>query len=91
MKKTRETTVEKIKVEHDFYCDECNEFLGTAIEEPDGWYKEFGEYELKIYVDDGWYYVNKHLCHECRKAFIENVKVSLKNLGFEKEKDNYPF
>lgn len=91
MKKTRETTVEKIKVEHDFYCDECGELIGTEVERSDGWYKELGEYELKIYVDDGWYYVNKHLCHECRKAFIENVKVGLKNLGFEKEKDNYPF
>lgn len=77
------TITEQIEIqEHSFYCDECGEYLGTSTELPDGWYKEYGDFELKFYVD-GWYRVRKHLCETCRKNFISKVKVSLANMGFE--------
>lgn len=85
MEKTREIIKEVKQYEHSFYCDECNKYLGTSKEYDDGWYDDIGEFEMKFYID-GWYCINKHLCDECRKSFIENVKVALRNMGFEKDK-----
>ena len=84
MEKTIKEMVQVEKARHEFYCDECNKYLGTSEEYDDGWYKDIGQFELKIYID-GWYYVDKCLCDDCKKSFIENLKVTLKNIGFEKE------
>lgn len=71
-------------VKHHFYCDECGEYLGVSKEYDDGWYKELGELELKFYIDH-WYIVKKCLCGNCAAKFIENLKATLKNFGFEKK------
>ena len=83
MEKVKETIKKVKQYEHSFYCDDCGKYLGTSQEYDDGWYEEFGEFELKFHID-GWYRINKCLCDDCRKKFIENLKVALKNLGFNK-------
>ena len=85
MEKAKEIIREIKTYEHSFYCDECNKYLGTSQEYDDGWYEDIGEFELKFYIDS-WYCINKCLCDDCRKSFIENLKVTLKNIGFEKDK-----
>lgn len=84
MEKTKEVIKEVKIYEHSFYCDECGKYLGTSQEYEDGWYKDIGELEMKFYID-GWYTIRKHLCGECRKSFISNLKVSLLNMGFKKD------
>lgn len=84
MEKT-EKIIKKIEsAKHSFYCDECNEYLGTSEEYDNGWYQEIGEFELGFYIDN-WYRIKKCLCDNCRKSFINNLKVNLINIGFEKE------
>lgn len=83
MEKAKEIIKEIKRYEHSFYCDECGKYLGTSQEYDDGWYKSFGEFEIKFYIDE-WYRIRKHLCDECRRSFIENLKVALKNMGFKK-------
>ena len=84
MKKT-ETKQELIDINtHKFYCDNCNKFLGESVEYEDGYYEEYGEFYLHIFIDD-WYKLNKHLCNDCRIKFLSNIKQTLKQIGFEKE------
>lgn len=80
-----EKTIKEVKeiedIKHEFYCDECNCYLGTSLEYDDGYYKKFGELELKFYVD-GWLYINKCLCDKCKSEFIHNIRETLLNIGF---------
>lgn len=84
MEKTKEIIKEVKIAEHSFYCDECNKYLGTSQEYDDGWYERFGEFELNLYIDD-WYQLKKCLCDDCRKSILNNIKVNLINLGFNKD------
>jgi hypothetical protein len=84
MEKTIKEIVQVERASHEFYCDECNKYLGTSEEYEDGWYQELGKFEQKIYIDK-WYRFKKCLCDNCQKSFIENLKVVLKNIGFEKD------
>ena len=84
MEKTKEI-IKEIKIyEHHFYCDECNKYLGVSQEYEDGWYENIGEFDLKFHIDK-WYRINKCLCNDCRNKFIENLKTTLKSMGFEKD------
>lgn len=83
MEKVEKSTKTIEERKHLFYCDECGEFLGETYEHEDGWYPEKGEFELRLYVD-GWLAIDKHLCDECRKNLIENIRSVLKNIGFSK-------
>ena len=83
MEKTKEIVREIKKYEHSFYCDECGKHLGTSIEYDDGWYQDFGEFEIKIYIN-GWYHIKKCLCDKCRYEFVEKLKTDLYKLGFKK-------
>ena len=89
------TTTVKREIEdtiHEFYCDECNEFLGKSTEYDDGYYDEFGEYEIKFFLDStkSWYYLRKHLCKQCKRIIDLKVVSELKKLGFKTniEEDN---
>ena len=84
MEKTREVIKSLKNIEHSFYCDECEKHIGTSIEYDDGWYQEFGEFKVKIYID-GWYRLKKCLCDNCRYEFVEKLKKDLYNLEFVKE------
>ena len=70
---------------HYFYCDNCNQYLGTSEEHDDGWYEKFGEFTLSFYVKDEWYCIDKCLCDCCRDEFVDNLKSTLKNMGFNKD------
>lgn len=84
---TMKKVIKKVsQYEHSFYCDECGEYLGTSQEYEDGRYKVIGEFELSFYAGNEWYRIKKHLCDDCRKSFINNIKVNLTNLGFRKDK-----
>lgn len=78
--------IEKIeKRTHWFYCDECGEHLGTSTEYDDGYYQTYGDFGLRFNVVNNWYCVRKCLCDDCKEKFINNVKTSLTNMGFEKD------
>lgn len=86
MEKIKEITKKVEKYEHSFYCDECDKYLGTSEEYDDGWYEKHGEFELKFYVNgNGWYRVEKCLCGDCIKKFINKVELNLINMGFVKD------
>lgn len=82
MEKTIKEVVEVVEIKHKFYCDECNEYLGTSYECDDGWYNELGNFELKLNVD-GWLRVKKCLCIKCRYEFINKLRTNLFDIGFE--------
>ena len=84
MKQTKEIKKEFIIYEHSFYCDECHKYLGTSQEYDDGWYKDIGDFELKIYID-GWYRIKKCLCDDCRKHLVTELNIRLINMGFKKD------
>ena len=86
MEKIRKTTKYIEENKHEFYCDECEKYLGASYEHDDGWYDKKGMFELKFYVD-GWYHVKKCLCDDCIERFIRKVEWNLINMGFEIEKD----
>ena len=82
-----ETTIREIEnYEHQFYCDECNKYLGTTEEYDDGYYAKLGELCLKIYLPDGWYKVKKCFCEECKEKYLSRLQIILNELGFEKDK-----
>ena len=85
MEKEIKTVCKKEFIKHSFYCDDCDKYLGTSEEYDDGWYHKFGEFELKFYVSDKWYRIEKCLCDDCKKSFITNVKINLINMGFEED------
>lgn len=72
--------------EHYFYCDDCDQYLGVREEYSDGYYPKVGEFELKIYLPDGWYKVEKCFCEECKDKYLSKLQNALKDLGFEKDK-----
>lgn len=70
---------------HNFYCDNCGEYLGAVKEYDDGYYHRPGEYNLAIHVDGGWLRYNQQLCEECRQQFIDRLKDTLVKMGFKPE------
>ena len=78
------TIVEKT---HHFYCDMCNTYLGSSQEYDDGYYEQYGEFNLNFYTPDGWYESDRCLCDVCRQEYLEDVKTCLKDLGFIKRGD----
>ena len=79
------TIIEQTEIqEHSFYCDECGEYLGTSTELSDGWYKKYGDFVLRFYINN-WYSVKKCLCETCERNFISKVKTTLTNMGFERD------
>lgn len=83
MEKTEKEIRTVVRYKHHFYCDSCNKYLGTTEEYEDGHYPELGEFELRFYVKDEWYRIEKHFCDDCKNNFISIVKSTLKDLGFE--------
>ena len=71
---------------HQFYCDNCNKYLGETQEYEDGYYPKIGEFELSFYLPDGWYKVEKCLCEECKNNYIDKLRDVLKSIGFEADK-----
>ena len=85
MEKKEITSYTIEKVTHKFYCDDCEEYLGTSQEYDDGYYPTFGDFKLKIYMPNGWYSVKKCLCDTCKDKFVKNVENAITEVGFKKE------
>lgn len=83
MENAKEIIREIKTYKHDFYCNNCNKYIGSSIESDTGWYQKYGEFKLRFYIDE-WYHISKCLCDDCKKLFIKKIKESLKNIGFEK-------
>ena len=81
MKKTITEIIEVEETRHEFYCDECDQYLGTSYECDDGWYDDIGKFELKLNVS-GWLRVRKCLCTKCRYEFINKLRTNLFDFGF---------
>ena len=86
MEKATTETITTTKTTHHFYCDHCNIHLGSSKEYNDGYYEEFGEFELKMYTPRGWYSLDKHLCDECREEFLNEFYNTLETIGFKLER-----
>ena len=69
---------------HEFYCDECGNFLGTTFEYDDGYFKELGEVELEFYLDDR-YQLRKTLCPKCKMRLYNKIGSMLNEFGFKQE------
>ena len=74
---------------HHFYCDHCNDYLGETREYDEGWYPKLGEFELKIFLLDGWHTSKKCLCDECKIKYSRKVANVLQELGFDEELRDY--
>lgn len=81
MKKTVTEVVEVEETRHEFYCDECDKYLGTSYEYDDGWYNELGRFELKCNIN-GWLRLEKCLCDKCKYEFVNKVRANLLDIGF---------
>lgn len=91
MEKSETKIRKKEETIHHFYCDGCNKYLGETEEYDDGWYTKLGEFELKFYVAPGWYEIDKCFCDKCRENFINKVKNTLIDLGFEGHENRSAF
>lgn len=87
MNKTRKQIVEVERFSHDFYCDECEKYLGRSEEYDDGFYNIIGEFEMRIFLPEGygWYEIKRCLCEECKKKYLSIFSNDLINHGFNKE------
>lgn len=75
------TTVDII---HHFYCDNCNKHIGSSKEHDDGYYEEFGAFDLDFLLPDGRYYLSACLCEVCQHKYMETIQGMLQSLGFVK-------
>jgi formylmethanofuran dehydrogenase subunit E len=83
MEKVETKIIETEEITHHFYCDKCGDHLGSSEEWDDGYYQEFGEFELKCNTPRGWYKLEKCLCHSCADEFLETFYSTLESIGFE--------
>lgn len=80
------TTIRKVEHnEHQFYCDDCNRYLGSTEENCDGYYSKLGELELDFYLADGWYIAKRCFCEDCKEKYLSRLQIALNELGFEKK------
>lgn len=78
--------VETKKIIHKFYCDKCNKYLGKSEELSDGYYTEFGDYKVKIYIPEnkhGWYISKGCLCDKCKNQYFDSLADVLAQNGFK--------
>jgi hypothetical protein len=71
---------------HYFYCDDCDVELGHSHEYDDGYYEEFGEFEFHWYTPNGWYKLEKCLCHTCKEKYLSAIYGGLETAGFKFDK-----
>lgn len=89
MEKVTTETVNIERKKHSFYCDKCNEYLGSSEEFDDGYYPSFGEYYQSFYVNDyGWCRLELHLCDKCKVDMTNNIIHCLNQLGFNSDPYN---
>lgn len=86
MEKEIRRKIEKVEIQHDFYCDECGKRVFSSIEYDDGYYDE-PEEEIfyKIIIENDWYFYKKCLCEECKEKHIKELINELKKIGFKEE------
>lgn len=71
---------------HEIYCDGCKNYIGSSTEYDDGYYNEWGLYEIAFHITDcDWFYFSKCFCDNCKQKFIEKLKNTLLELGFTQE------
>ena len=80
-----ERIVERTKIEHEFYCDECGKFIGTSEEYDDGYYAKIGEAKWHYNGDKGWLAKRGNYCAECRAKIGASIDDALLKLGFVRE------
>ena len=85
MERLESKKIKSTKQYHTFYCDICGKKLGTSEEYDDGYYDEYGSFELSFYIKDyDWYKVKKHFCEKCKEKYATNLIETLKKYGFKK-------
>lgn len=69
-------------ITHEFYCDECNEYLGASVEYDDGYYDSIGRFETSYYIGGEWFKLKKCLCDKCANELVNKIRENLFVLGF---------
>jgi len=79
---TKEILVKKVY--HNFYCDHCNKFLGTRIEEDDGYYREpeGSDVSMSMPFDISDHFVGL-LCDDCIKEFKNKLDSTIISIAHE--------
>jgi len=68
---------------HNFYCDNCEKFLGTRTEYDDGFYDEIGKCEYKIFINNKWFERKSILCESCKQKFENEFIEALGKYNFK--------
>ena len=87
MEKINSKIVEMPQIIHEFYCDDCGEYIGSSDEYDDGYYYEPSVYELKYFLNGSWYKLKKCLCEDCVKKKNNTIKQMFLDNGFVIETD----
>ena len=86
MEKEIRRKIEKVEIQHDFYCDKCGKKVLSSIEYDDGYYDEPEEEIIyKIIIEHDWYFYKKCLCKECKEESVKKLINELKKIGFKEE------
>lgn len=72
---------------HQFFCDECGQFIGESYEYDDGYYQEFGNYTPDVEINHVGYSLGKLLCDKCEEKAERELLQAIKQLGYKREDD----
>ena len=83
MEKEIKESVQRTKITHEFYCDECGASLGQSEEHDDGYYEKIGDEEWSFYIRSaGWFHKRGNYCPACRRKVEQSIIDALLKLGF---------
>ena len=85
MEKIKKKAVQCELIEHEFYCNNCNKYLGKSIEHEDGWYQEINPVEYSFFIDGSRYTLEGNYCDSCKEKLIQKLVNALEGIGFRKE------
>ena len=87
-RKRMEKIINEIKqteiIYHEFYCDECKEYVGRSRELDDGYYERMlCTVPCIEFNGDNYYPKARYLCEECYDKYVKETKKKLKEMGFD--------
>ena len=85
MEKIKPKVIKREEVEHHFYCDGCNTYLGASIEHDDGYYQHIGEFEESVHIGGTWLRLSGTYCEDCAHKLRFKIYKTLIDMGFEKQ------
>lgn len=74
------------RVLHEFYCEECEAYIGKSLEDYDGYYNDLGLIHLTFKIENNYFTLEKRLCDSCRGKLTTNIANVLVLNGFQEKK-----